>query len=1547
VEEKKENIENEVKKKEKHILLKILYVLAFLFIISDVFLYFFATPLLKNYLQEKVKQETKGLFSIDFDKISIEIGFRLVSLENFKMISDSTVYKNLIIENKVKAALYNISCSSIELRGTSVFKLFYRQELKIKELKLNNPIVELKKLPKKDDVKKRDFVHEDLFPAISPYLNEISIKTISLNNGKFNLNIDKDSTKKTTHVGFISVKLIDFLLNKNQYLKKEKLFYSEDINIQINDYKIKLSDNIHYLFADNIFLSTKKSLLRAELVGVNPISNSKQYLNKLEHNYYRLNASLIELKNFDIYKLYFDKDIEIQQIIVENPKINLINKYKTDKKSKIKRETKEIDLYKLIENKFVSIKIDSLKIKRSIFNYYYNSDIENKVTYRAENLNLKLYNFVLNKDVKNDKSKIFYSNNIYFDLKSFSASIPNNVHKLQVGNIKANTLKKELIAKNIEFSKKKFLREGLSGKTVFNVNIPNLELQGINYKDFYHNRKVFLQNVNFSSSNIDAVFYKKKDKKGKEASVLQDLFSGFVKNIFISNFNIQKSKFKLKILKNDSVFQYYSGKVIFNLRSFNLNKYKSSNKQKLFFADGFRLQLFDYKQDLGDFIHILKLDEVTISSFDSLLYISKFSISPKDKLKTYKDFKQSYINKIYNFTISNSKITGIDINKAAFDSVLNIKQIFINNPKLIYSNYIDIKNLSDSLFVKKNNIQNSAIIVDDIDKNTDSLKLKSKLISLLSKRYSIIDIKTFNLRKGLFQFFEVDSNINVNLMMAGKISVRLKDFKFDSNQFLLKDKFSYSDNIQFAVDNFQSLMSDKNYQLKINRLVFSSKDSVFVAKVVTLFPKPKIYKNEAINNVFTIYTPRISTFSTNIGEFINFNILDFGKLTIENPAIALFRKKGTNKNNNGVDRNKKSTIKFPFKNIKFEKIKLTNGVFGILKNKNDFNKLSINTKFNFEIKNFEIDSNKLQNPKLLFKNLNAIAQFKKLHYQMPDSIHFLDVKKIELNTLDSKITGDSFLYYNVEADNVFRDFNKNHIDKVLIPKFYLKGLNLANFFINKFFNLDSLRITKPVIEIADYKTTKTDFKLNKLNLYKKIYPKLNAINISKIVIDSASLKLTANNKVRKFGNNFDNLFANISNIKIDSLHQIRKNKILNADDICLSIKDYQINLGDSLYNLKIKEIGISTALHKLYLDLIALNPNITRDKFAEKIKKEFVLLYLFGKKIIAKDIDFESFFNDKKIIIGNIDLYDFNLHAYKSKKYPLDSILKIALPLDYVRKLNNYLFVDTIRIKRSYIGFEMLEKDAIKSGVIDLTNLEGVMTNITNDTNKIKKGESTKLNLSTYIMNKGLMSVSFNFPLNSKFGEYNYAGTIDSMDLRVVNSFLKNVLSATIKNGHLNGVEFNIDANKDFAIGKMKLSYNNLKVSIINKKKTDSLIVNKRGLVSLLANSIIKSSNPKFKNGRVKEKRIYYERYIYKPVFYYWTQSLLAGAKNTLGFKSKDLKERLKFEKITSRFNEKNKKKYKKTDKREKKNTLKEAKKHKKERKKEEKKNLKQMGKSK
>ncbi|NJO89846.1 MAG: hypothetical protein HC831_13540 [Chloroflexia bacterium] len=313
-----------------------MYVLAATFLIIDAFLFFLATPILKTYLQNKIYERTEGLFSIDFERISIELSTRRLAIKGFELTSDTAVYNQLLEKGEVKAALYNISCNSIELWGASAYRLFTKGKLTAKELRLVDPVIELKKLPNKDSLREesRDFVHEDLYPAVSKYLNEVRIKQIFLKNGNFLLNINKDSLTKTTHLGYVSVHLFDFLLNKQQFESNNKLFYANDLQLFITDYKVSLSDKIHFIKADTIEISTKSSKLVAKNVGMQPINKSNEFLNSIDRNYFKISAPVIRLRNFNIHELYFKNDIKIGQINISSPVVKVVNKLKASKTKK-------------------------------------------------------------------------------------------------------------------------------------------------------------------------------------------------------------------------------------------------------------------------------------------------------------------------------------------------------------------------------------------------------------------------------------------------------------------------------------------------------------------------------------------------------------------------------------------------------------------------------------------------------------------------------------------------------------------------------------------------------------------------------------------------------------------------------------------------------------------------------------------------------------------------------------------------------------------------------------------------------------------------------------------------------------------------------------------------------------------------------------------------------------------------------------------------------------------------------------------------------------
>ncbi|MDF1547730.1 MAG: hypothetical protein P1P88_07895, partial [Bacteroidales bacterium] len=618
------------------------------------------------------------------------------------------------------------------------------------------------------------------------------------------------------------------------------------------------------------------------------------------------------------------------------------------------------------------------------------------------------------------------------------------------------------------------------------------------------------------------------------------------------------------------------------------------------------------------------------------------------------------------------------------------------------------------------------------------------------------------------------------------------------------------------------------------------------------------------------------------------------------PSLALTQKIATTKK---TLMNKPEKIKktMGLKSIKFDEINVKQGVFGVLKDNFNFENLSVNTKIDIQIRQLEIDSTSFIDPELFLDNLDASIILSELHYQLPDSLHFIDLKRVSLNTLPKEINIDSIKYY---ATSNKLDKNRSFtLNEFFIPKFNFYGFEFGNLLINKKIDADLLVIEQPDFNIITQKNKQNNqqFKLSELNLYDKINKHFKALNIKNIDINNASILHSNRESFNPKNTNYANIHVNISGLMVDSLHQQTEN-LLNAEDISVQMDDYDLNFSDSLYKLNIKEFGFSTGRKSFFANLINLNPTKGREEYAKLRQKEISLNYLKTKSLTASGVDFQKLIDQRQFLIKNIDINNIQFHTYKNKQYPLDSVLKIPLPLQYVLRAKDLIKIDTIKLHNAYLGHEILGKNALENGFIDFTNIDAEIINLTNDEKSIEKKEETVVKASGYFMDQSLLTTSFHFPLDSKSGEYYYGGTLDTLDMKSVNPLLENLVFISLNDGIVKNINFSISANDDYAEGKLKMIYDDLKIDLISKKKSDSLVIEKRGLFSMVANSIIKDSNPKRKGGFTKEGRVYFERNPYKSVFNYWTFSLLSGMRSTLGFKSKQLKERLKLEKGSEKY---------------------------------------------
>jgi hypothetical protein len=1058
-------------KKIKKWFLKIVYILFVFFFIVDFVLFYIATPLLKTYLQNKVSEQTQGLFSLNFDKISIELASRRLALKKFELIPDTAVYNRLLGKGENIPALYKISCNSIELWKTSYYQLFAKSILKAKELKTVDLIIELQQLPDSitDGSVSRDFVHQDLFPSISKYVSELNIEEIKVINGKFNLDLSKNLAKKTTHYGYVSINLMEFRLNQDEHIKQDKLFFSENLLMNIDEYKINLSDNLHFIYAQDLTISTKDSKLTARNSGIAPRNKNLKFSETLENNYYKVHAPFIEIDNFDLFELYFNNDINIGNVSINKPKFTIFSPGKPERKNKTgTNNSKEIDLTQLITGKLNSIVVDTFKVNDGLLNFHLSSSDENP-TYKADSLSLLLLNFRLDANSHHEESKILYADNIVLNLGNFSTLLPDKIHQLDVGQVHASTIEKKISIHRINL-------RPISSKTgipiSMKINIPSLEISGTNFYKLYHKREFNIGNLSLGNSDFDLNFEnlaKPLQEKENQNNFFSIVLSNFIHHLSISNFIIKESNFKITNNTGDSISYRYQGLAAFALHKFEINNDIIENpKNTLFFSEQFNLKLRDYQQDMKDRVHKLFARTVEIVSADSLIDIAGLKIQKgadgQDTLLAY----QSKL--IYDLNLVQVSIKGIDINKAYTDSTLNARTISILYPEIVLekNNYFRKNETSaqDSI---------SAFILKKEKRKNNLLSLREGGIKgLLASFFPKIQVGILNLENAGITIFELDSARQKDLMAQARFSARFDGFKLTPED-SLHAALLVSENISFKLSDYFAKLFEKKYRLKIQEARFSSRDSVFFARVFRLFPDPVFDKSNQAKNLWTFYSSEISAKGTDIAELMNLNILNLGRIKIQNPSIiSILNPKYTPEIALVPENNRNKP--FPFDKIKIGGIHIDEGIFGIYNKAGTKENMLLNAHLNLQAMPFYMDSVLLANPAELIESLNAIAKLQNIRYLMPDSMSAIFIRQLNLNSGQKTIEADSISYFSFFQ--LLRSIRKPGLENVFVPRLVSDNFSFSKLLINKSLNASNLLIQSPKLQIINKQKTSSGQKFD-------------------------------------------------------------------------------------------------------------------------------------------------------------------------------------------------------------------------------------------------------------------------------------------------------------------------------------------------------------------------------------------------------------------------------------------------------------------------------------
>lgn len=355
------------------------------------------------------------------------------------------------------------------------------------------------------------------------------------------------------------------------------------------------------------------------------------------------------------------------------------------------------------------------------------------------------------------------------------------------------------------------------------------------------------------------------------------------------------------------------------------------------------------------------------------------------------------------------------------------------------------------------------------------------------------------------------------------------------------------------------------------------------------------------------------------------------------------------------------------------------------------------------------------------------------------------------------------------------------------------------------------------------------------------------------------------------------------------------------------------NKGESLLPISVnnlvleaKEIGTINN-PDIFMNVSSINYDLKKEKLTInnlKVKNTKTLVELYKNQLYRKPW-FDVYVPKVQISFKLDELVNTNPHIRKVDidrvKFLFKFDFKLAInpkikPLfvDMIRSSSIPYTIDTVAIANSDATIYMQENTRERSGYLIFNDINGTINNISNDPEVIAKKPNTLIDVRTLLWGEGKSHVIGTISLSDPDKYFNLKGVVDTMDLTVADTLIKDVFNMSVTSGRLDQAKFDIDFNETQASGSVLFDYEKLKVTLFKGQhavtvNTDSMStaavekkekLNSDFMMKIIVNGLIKENNIPGKGNYVIGSAAYV-REPDKPVFRYIWYSLAGGMLET------------------------------------------------------------------
>lgn len=511
---------------------------------------------------------------------------------------------------------------------------------------------------------------------------------------------------------------------------------------------------------------------------------------------------------------------------------------------------------------------------------------------------------------------------------------------------------------------------------------------------------------------------------------------------------------------------------------------------------------------------------------------------------------------------------------------------------------------------------------------------------------------------------------------------------------------------------------------------------------------------------------------------------------------------------------------------------------------------------------------------LIENKSNGLYQLKYDDLSLDEINGNLTIKNLSLRSDSVKF--DSLKQLN-EAPNMLFD--------VQIPLLQVSGVKTPAALLNNEIIGNKIKISEADITITYTgigKDSARNIPTNKL--YRQLLGNLNLIKID--TIELSGVTLTTQTVKNNGGVRVSKANILLTNVAVDSIANADTTRIMFAKGISADIDSVQWRTADNLYRFVVAGLQFNSGQQYIAMNNVKVIPQYDEATFPHKLPFQGDRFDVQASNVSLENISFLQL-TEEKIIAEKLVIPNGALKIYRDKNFLRDKKNRVGTyPHQLLLKAPLPIFVQQLLVSNVLIEYKEKSYQTKQKAAVQFSNTNGNISNLTNISDSLQKNNLAIANLNTSFLNSGALKTKWTFYLGNPNGRFDIEASMGSMPAAIASPITEALTKIQVNKGTINSLWLNTRGDDYKINGQLKILYEDAKVTIL-KQDEDKTEMKKKPLLTIVANTLIKSDNPtRNKPARVEE--INYTRDTNRSIFTLICKGILEAIMKTAGMEMKE-----------------------------------------------------------